>query len=49
MYQGEEQAKENALLMIIFGGTGDLTHRKLLPALYHLMSEKSLSQETSII
>ena len=49
MYQGKEQAKENALLMIIFGGTGDLTHRKLLPALYHLMSEKSLSQETSII
>ncbi|HMB91948.1 MAG TPA: glucose-6-phosphate dehydrogenase, partial [Rhodothermales bacterium] len=27
-------------LFIIFGATGDLTHRKLLPALYRLMEDK---------
>ena len=24
-------------IMVIFGGTGDLTHRKLMPALYNLV------------
>ena len=37
------------LTMMIFGGTGDLTHRKLLPALYHLMAEKQLPEETTVI
>ncbi len=35
--------------MLIFGGTGDLTHRKLLPALYHLMAEDRLPQDVRII
>ncbi len=38
-----------SLLLMIFGGTGDLTHRKLLPALYHLLAEGRLPKETSII
>ena len=49
MFQKEEQPRQNPLLMIIFGGTGDLTHRKLLPALYHLMSEETLPVEASVI
>ncbi|MGI6239946.1 MAG: glucose-6-phosphate dehydrogenase, partial [Christensenellales bacterium] len=35
--------------MMIFGGTGDLTNRKLLPALYHLLADGRLPRETSII
>ncbi|MGL5721053.1 MAG: glucose-6-phosphate dehydrogenase [Brevinema sp.] len=33
----------------IFGGTGDLTYRKLLPALYNLYVEKSLGDDDHII
>ena len=40
---------DRSLLMMIFGGTGDLTHRKLLPALYHLMAEGQLPEECSVI
>src|SRR5690242_10894341 len=29
-------------VMVIFGATGDLTHRKLLPALYNLALEQPL-------
>jgi glucose-6-phosphate 1-dehydrogenase len=35
--------------MVIFGGTGDLTRRKLMPALFHLMSDGLLSKAFSII
>ena len=42
-------SNKHSLLMVIFGGTGDLTHRKLLPALYHLMAEGQLPEECSII
>ncbi|NLE19685.1 MAG: glucose-6-phosphate dehydrogenase [Clostridiales bacterium] len=38
-----------SLLMMIFGGTGDLTHRKLLPAMYHLIAEGRLPEECSVI
>lgn len=34
--------------MIIFGGTGDLTHRKLLPALYNLQGEKLLPENFAV-
>ena len=27
------------LVMVIFGATGDLMHRKLMPALYHLVRD----------
>ena len=29
-------------ILVIFGATGDLTHRKLIPALYHLLKSKEL-------
>ncbi len=35
--------------MVIFGGTGDLSKRKLLPALFHLYREKELQQGFSIL
>ena len=35
--------------IIIFGITGDLSQRKLLPALYHLTSQKLLPDDTVII
>ncbi len=35
--------------LVIFGATGDLTHRKLIPALYHLKLEGLLSSKVQII
>ncbi len=49
LLQNIEKGEGQSLLMMIFGGTGDLTHRKLLPALYHLLADGSLPRETSII
>src|SRR5262245_28399729 len=34
---------------IIFGGTGDLSERKLLPALYHRQRDRQFSEPTRII
>lgn len=39
----------NAPVIIIFGGTGDLSKRKLLPALYHLISHDLLHDDIKII
>lgn len=36
-------------VMVIFGGTGDLTKRKLLPALYNLAVDKLLSSSFAVI
>src|SRR5215467_4314630 len=36
-------------VMVIFGSTGDLTHRKLLPALYNLALEHPLPAGFSVI
>ncbi|MCK5129809.1 MAG: glucose-6-phosphate dehydrogenase [Clostridiales bacterium] len=36
-------------VLIIFGATGDLTHRKLMPALYFLEKEKKISDDFQII
>jgi len=36
-------------VMVIFGGTGDLTKRKLVPALYNLMAGGLLSREFSVV
>ena len=34
---------------VIFGASGDLTHRKLVPALYHLFRKKRLPTDTRIV
>jgi len=36
-------------MILIFGGTGDLTRRKLIPALYHLQKKKQLTNCTPIV
>jgi glucose-6-phosphate 1-dehydrogenase len=57
----EDQADENPLVaglerlpvrptaLVIFGGTGDLAHRKLLPALYNLAHEGALPERFELI
>src|SRR5258706_4942528 len=35
--------------IVIFGASGDLTSRKLIPALYHLYKEKQMPPEFRII
>jgi glucose-6-phosphate 1-dehydrogenase len=49
MLSQNDELPKRSLLFVIFGGTGDLTHRKLLPALYHLTVEARLPAEYSII
>jgi glucose-6-phosphate 1-dehydrogenase len=36
-------------VLVIFGAAGDLTRRKLLPALYNLMREKALDERFAVI
>ena len=43
-----QQAPEPCAL-VIFGATGDLTHRKLVPALYNLAHEGQLPQSFAIV
>jgi glucose-6-phosphate 1-dehydrogenase len=38
-----------APVIVIFGITGDLSKRKLLPALYHLLSQELLPEDTKIV
>src|SRR5207237_8123728 len=35
--------------LVIFGATGDLTHRKLIPALYNLAADGDLPQGLDVI
>jgi glucose-6-phosphate 1-dehydrogenase len=41
--------KDNPTTIVIFGASGDLTHRKLVPALYNLERKGRLPQETKIV
>jgi glucose-6-phosphate 1-dehydrogenase len=36
-------------VMVIFGASGDLTKRKLIPALYNLTRENLLSKEFAVV
>ena len=40
---------DQSCLFVIFGGTGDLTHRKLLPALYKLLKHKLLPDNFAVV
>lgn len=44
-----ELSNELSCIMIIFGGTGDLTHRKLIPAIYNLAKEKTLPKKFAVV
>ena len=45
----ETHKQADACTMIIFGATGDLTKRKLFPALYNLAKQKFLSDSFAIV
>jgi glucose-6-phosphate 1-dehydrogenase len=47
--QDENKAIDGPVVLVIFGVTGDLTHRKLLPALYELARQDRLPKRFSII
>lgn len=36
-------------ILVIFGGTGDLTHRKLMPALYNLLCVHKLPEQFAVV
>ncbi len=38
-----------ACTVVIFGATGDLTHRKLMPALYNLAADGELPPELAVV
>jgi len=44
-----KEEKTISASFIIFGGTGDLTHRKLMPALYNLVYERLLPERFIVI
>lgn len=45
----KESCKSSATIFFIFGGTGDLTSRKLIPALYNLFLDDWLPTQCAII
>ena len=53
--EGQEEAEQPEVrqtgpcVMVIFGATGDLTARKLIPALYNLAKANLLSREFAIV
>jgi len=49
MTQSKDSTPSQPIVFFIFGGTGDLTSRKLIPALYNLFIDGWLPQHFSII
>src|SRR5688572_2708747 len=47
--EGLERLPVHPTTLVIFGGTGDLAHRKLLPALYNLAHEGALPERFNLI
>jgi len=47
--KGLERLPVRPTALVIFGGTGDLAHRKLLPALYNLAHEGALPERFELI
>lgn len=44
-----KQTKHIPCLITIFGATGDLSHRKLFPSLFHLFQQDNLDEHIAII
>jgi glucose-6-phosphate 1-dehydrogenase len=49
LVEGMERLPIHPTSMVIFGGTGDLAHRKLLPAIYNLAHEGALPERFNLI
>lgn len=45
----QQERTPEPLILVIFGASGDLTQRKLVPALYHLKQERRLPPEITIV
>jgi glucose-6-phosphate 1-dehydrogenase len=47
---GRVNGEDNlSAVLVIFGGTGDLTHRKLMPALYNLVLDQLLPEHFTVV
>jgi glucose-6-phosphate 1-dehydrogenase len=44
-----KDTKENNFELIVFGGDGDLSYRKIYPALYHRLNEKQINNSNRIL
>ena len=45
-----ERVDENlSAILVVFGGTGDLTHRKLMPAVYNLIRDQLIPEHFAIV
>ncbi len=49
LVEGLERLPVHATTLVIFGATGDLAHRKLLPALYNLAHEGALPERFELV
>ena len=49
LVEGLERLPVHPTTLVIFGGTGDLAHRKLLPAFYNLAHEGALPERFNLI
>src|SRR5579862_80926 len=49
LVEGLERLPVRSTALVIFGATGDLAHRKLLPALYNLAHEGALPERFELI
>ncbi|MDF2942057.1 MAG: glucose-6-phosphate dehydrogenase [Herbinix sp.] len=49
MDKNENGDVDLSAILVIFGGTGDLTHRKLMPALYNLVLDQLLPDNFAIV
>ncbi len=45
----QQERTPEPLILVIFGASGDLTARKLVPAIYHLKQERRLPPELTIV
>ena len=49
LVEGLERLPVHPTTLVIFGATGDLAHRKLLPALYNLAHEGALPERFNLV
>src|ERR1700693_1856617 len=49
LIEGLERLPVHPTALVIFGATGDLAHRKLLPALYNLAHEGALPERFELV
>lgn len=49
LYMSVNNVDKLSGIFVIFGGTGDLTHRKLVPALYNLVIDKLLPKDFAVV